>query len=110
MRTQWIERFNTTIASKPSKPGVWRRQEGGFVIRARVRDPRTGKDREIRRILPDATADVAQAQLLAEKQKILDGAQAASAPKLRFREYAHALMNKKISTGRIRSAASRRKW
>ena len=39
MRTKWIYRFDTFIAEKATKPGVWRRRDGGFVVRARVRDP-----------------------------------------------------------------------
>jgi integrase len=110
MRTQWIERFNTTIASKASKPGVWRRQEGGFVIRARVRDPRTGKDREIRRILPCATLEQAVTELKTEKQAIAAGTPNLEPVKIRFRDYAEALLQKKVKTGQIRSAASRHRW
>ena len=109
-RTQWIHRFDTMIAAQPTKPGIWRRKEGGFVIRARVRDPRTGKDREIRRILPDGTLDQAVAQLLEEKSRIAKADAPPCVPKVRLRDYAPALLAKKIQIGQIRSAASRNKW
>ncbi|HRI54138.1 MAG TPA: hypothetical protein PLW65_28555, partial [Pseudomonadota bacterium] len=109
-RTQWIHRFDTMIAAHPLKPGIWRRKEGGFVIRARVRDPRTGKDREIRRILPDGTLDQAVAQLVEEKSRIAKADAPLSVPKVRLSDYAPALLAKKIQTGQIRSAASRKKW
>ena len=109
-RTQWIHRFDTLIAAEPTKPGIWRRKQGGFVIRARVRDPRTGKDREIRRILPEGTLDQAMAQLVDEKAKIAQGDSAPQVPKLRLRDYAPALLANKIQTGQIRSAENRAKW
>jgi len=109
-RTQWISRFDTLISAQPLKPGIWRRKEGGFVIRARVRDPRTGKDREIRRILPDGTLDQAAAQLADERAKITQGDSARSVPKVRLSDYAAALLAKKIQTGQIRSGVSRARW
>ena len=110
MRTKWIHRFDTMIAENATKPGVWRRRDGGFVVRARVRDPRTGKDREIRRILPDSTLEEAIVHLAEERQKVLQPDAPVALPKLRFRDYAQALFEKKIQTGQLRSASSRRRW
>ena len=110
MRTKWVHRFDTVIAEKAVKDGVWRRKDGGFVIRARIRDPRTGKDREIRRVLPHATLEEALAQLTEEKQKIIEGDTPVAIPKIRFRDYARALFEKKFQTGQIRSASSRLRW
>ncbi len=109
-RTQWIHRFDTLISAHPLKPGIWRRKEGGFVIRARVRDPRTGKDREIRRILPDGTLDQAVAQLIEQKSRIANADAPPCVPKVRLSDYAPALLAKKIQTGQIRSAEGRKKW
>ena len=50
---QWIERWGDTIATEAEQPGVWRRKAGGFHVRGRATDPRTGKLREVNRALPD---------------------------------------------------------
>src|SRR5581483_4853196 len=46
-RVEWINRYNYWIAPKPTMPGVWRRKEGGYFVRGRAVDPRTGKKREV---------------------------------------------------------------
>ncbi len=45
---RWIKRWDSWIAPKPSKPGVWRMKHGGFLVRGRTVDPRTGKLKEVR--------------------------------------------------------------
>jgi hypothetical protein len=32
------------MAAKPIRPGIWRLKRGGFVVLARVTDPRTGRE------------------------------------------------------------------
>jgi hypothetical protein len=44
---KWIMRWKYAIAPTPVKPGVWRRREGGFLVRGRAVDRRTGKLREV---------------------------------------------------------------
>ena len=110
MRTKWIRRFDTVLAEKATRPGIWRRKEGGFLVRARVRDPRTGKDREIRRVLAEATLEEAIAFLTEEKQNAVQKDVQPVIPKIRFRDYARALFEKKVQTGQLRSASSRKRW
>jgi hypothetical protein len=44
----------------PTKlPGVWKRKEGGHLVRARVTDPTTGRKKEIRKVLPEADEAIA---------------------------------------------------
>ena len=45
---KWVLRWRSWIAPKPSKPGVWRRKEGGFLVRGRAVCARTGKLREVK--------------------------------------------------------------
>ena len=53
--TKWMSRWNTWVA--PTRlPGVFQRQEGGHLVRARVVNPTTGKKKEIRKVLPKADA------------------------------------------------------
>src|SRR6266508_3870636 len=56
---KWIHKARYWIAAKPSKPGVWRIKGGGFLVRGRATDPRTGKQKEV--IKPLDVADAATA-------------------------------------------------
>src|SRR5690349_2522231 len=51
---RWVKRWRDEIEANPVAPGVYRRKAGGFVVRAMVPDPRTGKRVEVYRTLPDA--------------------------------------------------------
>src|SRR5688500_17688846 len=111
-RTEWVERWRDVIAAEPELPGVWRRQEGGYRVRGRTTDPRTGKMREINWALPNVTrARDAFAWLQVELEKIRSGVvaeQPTNAPP--FRAYAKLVFQRKLDLGRIRSAAGRCKW
>lgn len=111
-RVEWIERWKDVIAARPELPGVWRRQRGGYHVRARLIDPRTGKMREVNRELPDvARARDAFAILQAEVEKIRAGTVAAAPLALPpFREFADQVFERKKDLGKIRSAAGRAKW
>ncbi|MCX5746627.1 MAG: hypothetical protein NT062_29470, partial [Proteobacteria bacterium] len=108
----WVERWHDVIAAKPESPGVWRRRDGGFHIRARATDPRTGKLREVNRVLLDCKrAREASAVLEAELERVRRGSDGdAPAGFPRFRDYAVDLLDRKVQTGVISSAAGRLKW
>ncbi len=108
----WIDQWRDVIASSPDLPGVWRRRDGGFHVRIRVRDPRTGRRREINRALPDmARAKDALLWLEIEAAKIRDGlAPEGPAHMPQFHVFAATVFERKVELGRIRSAAGRRKW
>lgn len=111
-RADWVERWRDVIAAEPELPGVWRRQGGGFHVRGRTVDPRTGKMREVNWALPNVgKARDAFSWLQAELEKIRSGIvaeQPSSAPQ--FRVYAKAVLQRKLDLGKIRSAAGREKW
>jgi len=108
--SQWIYRWKNWIAATPSKPGVWRRKEGGYLVRARAKDPRTGKLKEVKLVLRDLDAPGAYARLQEELRKIREGTQASARCKPRFCDYAVSLVERKVKTGEIKSAASREQW
>lgn len=111
-RVEWVERWRDVIAAEPTLPGVWRRQAGGFRVRGRTTDPRTGKVREVNWVLPQVTkAREAFALLQQELDRISQGIVAAApstAP--RFHVYATEVFKRKLDLGRIRSEAGRQKW
>jgi len=39
------------MAAKPSRRGIWRLKGGGFFVRARATDPRTGKELQLSQTL-----------------------------------------------------------
>ena len=111
--TTWIPRWHDWIASEPepNMPGVWRRRDGGFRIRGRCVDPRTGTLREVRRALPDCKrAREAAAALQAELDRIRVGSEDAAGEMPRFAAWAVTVLERKLSAGNIASASGRKTW
>jgi|GEM_PF-475386 len=108
---KWIERWKDVVSAAPELPGVWRRRRGGFHVRARVIDPRTGKMREVNRELADvATAKAALVILQTEVDKIKAGAVDTSPVVPQFHAFAQQVFARKTDLGKIKSAAGRLKW
>jgi len=107
---QWIMRWRYTIASRPAKPGVWRRKEGGFLIRGRAVDCRTGKMREVLKTVDGGDAAGAYKVLQSELEKVRAGEVQPRDSRIRFGEYAASLFERKVAKGKIRSAKTREKW
>jgi integrase len=109
-RTEWKQKWNSWVDPRPCLPGVYRRKEGGHLVRGRFRDPHSGKKREIRLTLPEVTDPrVARRRLLDE----LEHATSVDESSLRtplFCDYAVSLLERKIMTGEIKSAQGRQKW
>jgi integrase len=107
---RWVRRWNSWIAPRPSKPGVWRRKEGGFLIRARIVEARTGKLRQVRFVVQVPDAMAAFTCLQEEVAKVREGA---SRPQLlmpTFSAFAARLFEQKVTAGEIKSASGRTKW
>lgn len=110
-RTEWVKRWNDTIAAEAELPGVWRRRDGGFRIRARAVDPKTGKLREVCRALPDCRkAREAAVALEAELATIRAGTTTDARAIPRFADWAVTVLERKIASGAIASASGRRNW
>lgn len=107
---EWKRVKNTWISRRPALPGVWRRKEGGFVVRGRAVDPRTGKVKEVWRSLPEATASEAKRCLEQERDRIRQGEISTPFEKVHFATYGVSLLQRKIESGDIKSAAGIEKW
>jgi integrase len=107
---RWIYRWKNWIARTPSRPGVWRRRDGGYLIRARARDARSGRLREIKRVLRHSDATAAYQLLQDLRQQIRSGTPASGPLRPRFCDYAVSLLETKLATAEIKSAASRQQW
>jgi hypothetical protein len=102
--------MNLWVSPAPVLPGVWRHKDGGVVVRAHTKDPRSGKLVEIKRHLPNATPREGLAWLEGERRKIrLEQTGPARSPIL-FHEYAAQLLERKVESGDIASASGRTKW
>jgi integrase len=107
---KWVQKWNSWIAPKPSKPGVWRRKEGGFLVRGRAVDSCTGRMKEVRFNVEATDAIEAFTLLQSELKKVRTGETTSSAPMPTFSAFAASLFEDKVKAGDIRSASGRVKW
>jgi hypothetical protein len=98
------------ISTEPVLPRVWQRREGGHVVRARVMDGSTGRQREIWKVLRDANASTALKWIEDECARVKSGAASVELQKTRFCDYATSLFERKLATKEIRSASGRERW
>jgi hypothetical protein len=105
----WVRRWKSWVA--PTRlPGVWRRKEGGHLVRTSIVDPATGRKREIKRVLPEADEATAFTWLADEKARIRAGNALVQPQQQRFCEYAASLFERKLATNEIKSARGRERW
>jgi integrase len=113
---EWVKRWRMTVSKEPVLPGVYRRQEGGFVVRGSVTDPRrvnpkTGKARlrEILFTLPTETdAKRALVALEEEKSRVRDGDASTEIPT--FKRYSRTLFEHKVAVSKIATPSGKEKW
>ncbi len=109
MKNEWTTRQGYEVAKTPSAPGIFRIRSGGYLVRVRIRDPRTGKKIEKARVLP--TAKLFEAQRA--RAELADAARRAALPvssTMPFAKYAALVMRRKVDSGRLASAATREWW
>ena len=108
--TKWVERWKFWIAPKPSRPGVWRLRGGGYLVRGRATDFRTGKKREILRTVKDTDAAGAYKQLQEALDEVRNGVVRPASRRMRFSEFAASLFERKVLKGEVESAQTRENW
>lgn len=109
-KIEWVNRWNYWIAPDPVKPGVWRRKEGGYFVRGRAVDPRTGKTREVQRALPEMESAAAYGWLQEELSKVRRGGDESSPQRMRWSAFAVSCLERRIATRKIKSAKNRIVW
>jgi hypothetical protein len=107
--TKWVERWRYQVAHRPARPGVWRMKGGGFLVRGRVTDFRTGKRRQVMRVVQGTDAGGAYRALQAALDDARSGPTGAT-ERMRFSEYAALLFERKVLKGEIESAETRENW
>jgi site-specific recombinase XerD len=108
--TKWIERWKYKIAPRPSRPGVWRLKGGGYLVRGRATDFRTGKKREILRAIKNTDAAGAYKLLQQVLDEVRNGTARPAQRRMRFSEYAASLFERKVLKGEVESAQTRENW
>jgi hypothetical protein len=108
----WVLRWRIEMAAEPCRRGIWRLKGGGFFVRARVTDPRTGKEYQLSQILRGERATMRealeiQAQLRRDGVARIDGR---TRSRTLWSAYAASLFESKVTERKIKSAASRRRW
>jgi integrase len=111
-KEQWVRKWNSWVHPQPSLPGVYKRKEGGFLVRGRVVDPKTGSTRQVVRSLPDlAEPEAARLWLKTELDSIRKGASRPTTRQPeRFATYAASLLRAKIEKRQICSSTTEEKW
>ena len=110
-KTEWMQMKNVWVSRQPVLPGVWRRKEGGHVVRGRATDSKTGKQNQIFRVLPDANEQTSLKWLRDEQTRLRAGVDdSPEKPRQRFAEFAASLFEHKVKVRDIKSAAGRNKW
>lgn len=104
---QWERRWKQTLRRTAIK-GIFELKKGGYLIRAQPTDPRTGRKRDIRRVLPSATLREAVLALEVEKERAQAGGHRERT--MRFADYAVLLLERKIAVGDLTTTPSMDKW
>jgi integrase len=109
MQKQWQYRFEVWVM--PTRiSGVWKKREGGHLVRARVTDPTTGRQREIKRVLPEADEATAYKWLQDERARIKSAVVLVQHQKTRFADFVVSLLERKLAKKQIKSARGRERW
>lgn len=110
LEPKWVKRWKYDMTEKALRPGVWGLKTGGFLVRARVADRRTGKTLDRQKILRDMTLNEAEAF---RNRLAFDARELASGRKrtpTQWSLYAASLFKAKVDDGTIKSAKNREHW
>jgi hypothetical protein len=108
--TKWITRWRYEIASTPTKPGVWRRKGGGYLVRGRAVDHRTGKMKHVMKAVDGGDANAAYRQLQEALGKIRAGETKENRERIRFNSYAASLFERLVAKRAIKSVKTKQLW
>ena len=108
---RWVRRWRYVMAPT-SKRGIWRLREGGYFVRVRVTDPRTGRRIQCARVVRGPTVTLRDAIRVRDSLRLEGHDRVAgriqSLPL--WSEYATSLFEAKVAEGRLSSSKSRERW
>jgi hypothetical protein len=109
---KWVTRWRYQMARTATRRGIWKLKGGGFLVRARVTDPRTGREYQISTTLrgPQVTLGQALRVQLQLREKGRERSAERTRSRMLWSEYAASLFEAKVAEGKLSSAASRERW
>ncbi len=110
VNTKWVMRWKYEMTAKPLRPGIWGLKDGGYFLRTRVLDPRSGKFIEYQRVLRETTLGEAVRAKYLLRSDAQDLAVGRKLPPTLWSSYAASLFEAKVNEGKILSAKGREKW
>jgi hypothetical protein len=110
-KNRWVRRWRYEMAPT-SRPGIWKLKDGGYFVRVRVTDPRTGRRVQCARAVRGVTVTIwdamrARDQLRREGHERVEG-KIRSLPL--WSDYAVSLLEAKVAEGKLSSSKSRERW
>src|SRR5690606_1257445 len=108
-KQRWTRRWKHWVA-KTRLPGVWRIKEGGFIVRTRLKNPYTGRMREVRRILPEVDPHAALQWLEQERERVQSEFLTGARQRQRFCDYAICVLEAKVAKGDLTTEDSQLRW
>lgn len=108
--TKWITRWKYEIADKPTRPGIYRLKAGGYLVRCKVTNPRSGARSESMRALRDATLSQAVQELEAIRSEERARVRGKTRQRVNWGDFAISLMAERKASGKLASAATLDWW
>lgn len=108
--TKWITRWKYEIADKPTRPGIYRLKTGGYLVRCKVTNPRSGARVELMRALRDASLSQAVQELEAIRSEEQDRVRGKTRQRVLWSDFAVSLMAERKASGKLASAATLDWW
>jgi hypothetical protein len=110
-KNRWVLRWRYLMAPT-SRPGIWRLKDGGYFVRVRATDPRTGKRHQCARALRGAEATIWDAIRVRDqlRHECLDRVEGKTRLPPLWSEYAASLLEAKVAEGKLSSSKSRERW
>jgi integrase len=109
-KRDWKLYKGSWISTEPVLPRVWQRKDGGHIVRARVIDKSTGREKEIWKVLANMDAPTALTWIEDECKRVRAGEVSATPQSMRFSSYVTSLFERKVATKEIKSASGRERW
>jgi hypothetical protein len=107
---RWVKWWGRMVWSKPSRPGIYRLQGGGFLVRGRVTERSSKRRSTLMRVVRDPRIEEAQAQLDALKADLRTEVRGDKPQRQTFKTFAISLFRARVKAGDIKSAKGREKW
>jgi len=96
---KWVVRWKYEMTAKALRPGIWGLKDGGFFLRTRVMDPRSGKFVEYQRVLRDVTLNQAEREKFRLRSDARDLASGRKQAPTLWSSYAASLFEAKVMRG-----------